>query len=74
MGHAGLFSSLFRGQTGRFQKYRATAHAEGVALAFAKALFQLQTLLLCQSYNFDFCDSYVSLCVHTKVRKKFDIN
>lgn len=74
MGHVGLFSNLFRGQTGRFQKYRATAHAEGVALAFAKALFQLQTLLVCQLYNFDFCDSYVSLCDHTKIRKNFDIN
>lgn len=74
MGHVGLYSNLFRGQTGGFQKYRAAAHAVRVALAVAKALFQLQTLLVCQLYNFDFCDSYVSLCVHTKIRKNFDIN
>ena len=74
MGHVGLFSNLFRGQTGRFQKYCATAHAVCVALTFAKAFFQLQTLRLCQLYNFDFCDNYVSLCVHTKIHKNFDIN
>lgn len=74
MGHVGLSSNLFRGQTGGFQEYRATAHAVRVALAVAKALFQLQTLLVCQLYNFDFCDSYVFLCVHTKIRKNFDIN
>lgn len=74
MGHFGLFSNLFRGQAGGFQKYCATAHAVCVALAVAKAFFQLQTLLVCQLYNFDFCDSYVSLCVHTKIRKKNDIN
>lgn len=74
MGHVGLCSNLFRCQTGGFQKYCATAHTESVALAVAKALLQLQTLLVCQLYNFDFCDSYVSLCVYTKIRKKFDIN
>lgn len=74
MGHVGLFSNLFRGQTDGFQKHCATAHTVCVALAMAKALFQLQTLLVCQLYNFDLCDSYVSLCVYTKVHKHFDIN
>ena len=61
MGHVDLFSNLFRGQTGGFQKYCATAHAEGVALALAKAIFQLQTLLVCQLYNFDFA---IAVCLY----------
>ena len=69
MGHFGLFSNLFRGQTGGFQKYCATAHAVCVALAVAKAIFQLQTLLVCQLYNFDFCDSCVFMCPHKDTQK-----
>ena len=64
MGHVGLFSNLFRGQTGGFQKYCATAHAVCVALALAKAIFQLQTLLVCHLYNFDFA-IVVNVMVHT---------
>ncbi|WP_290431018.1 hypothetical protein, partial [Paramuribaculum intestinale] len=64
MGHFGLFSNLFRSQAGGFQKYRATAHTVCVALALAKAFFQLQTLPVCQLYNFDFCDSCVYLYVY----------
>lgn len=74
MGHVGLLSNLFRGHTGGFQKYCATAHTVRMVLAFAKAFFQLQTLLVCQLYNFDFCDSCVYLYVYTKIRNFFDIN
>ena len=64
MCHFGLLPNFFGCQTVGFQEYGAAAHTECVALAFVKAFLQLQTLVVCQFYNFDLCDSGVSLCVY----------
>ena len=63
MGHFDLHPNFFGGQPIGLQKYCAAAHTKSMAITFAKALFQLQTLLVCQIYNFYLCDSRKYFCI-----------